>query len=223
MSSPVSPAQFHRAPGVEDWRVVGDGACAHFHTESFADGARFVEAIGELARGTRSLPDADIRPEGVTLRLVTVSDDFWGITEEHVEVARDISALARTQGLTADPTSVQTVQVTVGEHVTADVMPFWKAVLGYEQVGDEDLIDPHRRGAPFWFQEVTKPPRPPQPDPRRRVRFPRSSRGSRGRGARRRRTAARRQQCPGVVDPGRPGGQRRRRGHPGGPGLTVLL
>jgi hypothetical protein len=25
-------------------------------------------------------------------------------------------------------------------------MPFWRAVLGYEQVGAEDLLDPHRRG-----------------------------------------------------------------------------
>jgi 4a-hydroxytetrahydrobiopterin dehydratase len=32
-------------------------------------------------------------------------------------------------------------------------------VLGYEEVGDEDLIDPYGSGPPFWFQ-VMDAPRP---------------------------------------------------------------
>lgn len=39
MSERISPRQFHEADGVEDWRVVGEGACAFFRTGSFADGA----------------------------------------------------------------------------------------------------------------------------------------------------------------------------------------
>jgi 4a-hydroxytetrahydrobiopterin dehydratase len=49
MSERISPARFHEADGVEDWRVVGDGVCAYFRTASFADGARLVQAIGGLA------------------------------------------------------------------------------------------------------------------------------------------------------------------------------
>lgn len=44
-------------------------------------------------------------------------------------------------------------------HLPSDVMPFWKAVLGYNDLGQEDLIDPHRRGAPFWFQTLAEPRR----------------------------------------------------------------
>jgi 4a-hydroxytetrahydrobiopterin dehydratase len=33
------------------------------------------------------------------------------------------------------------------------------AVLGYRQVGDEDLLDPHSQGPPIWFQQM-KEPRP---------------------------------------------------------------
>jgi 4a-hydroxytetrahydrobiopterin dehydratase len=36
-------------------------------------------------------------------------------------------------------------------------MPFWQAVLGYDQrpdSPDEDLVDPHARLAPFWFEEM---------------------------------------------------------------------
>ena len=49
MSQPITAAQFHEADGVEDRRVVGEGTDAYFRTGSFAAGARFVQAIGELA------------------------------------------------------------------------------------------------------------------------------------------------------------------------------
>jgi len=42
----------------------------------------------------------------------------------------------------------------------ADVMPFWKALLGYDYRPDsasEDLVDPQRRGPAFWFEEVKEP------------------------------------------------------------------
>ena len=40
------------------------------------------------------------------------------------------------------------------------MLPFWRAVLGYEYRADspeEDLIDPLGRGAPFWFQQIGAP------------------------------------------------------------------
>ena len=39
-------------------------------------------------------------------------------------------------------------------------MPFWRAILGYEPRGDspdEDLVDPHRRDASFWFEGMDEP------------------------------------------------------------------
>lgn len=36
-------------------------------------------------------------------------------------------------------------------------MPFWQRVLGYDprpDSPDEDLVDPHARLAPFWFEEM---------------------------------------------------------------------
>lgn len=155
MATPITPSQFHRS-GVDDWRVVGDGACAHFRTASFADGAQFVVAIAEMVEPHQA-PDTDVRADGVTLRLVTISDEHWGLTDEHVDVAREISNLARDRGLTADPSAVQTVQVTVAAEHPNEIIPFWKAVLGYEEVGAEDLLDRHGRGAPFWFHELGKP------------------------------------------------------------------
>jgi len=31
---------------------------------------------------------------------------------------------------------------------------FWRAVLGYREMGSEDLVDPYSRGPSFWFQEM---------------------------------------------------------------------
>ena len=42
MTETISPRQFHEAAGVEDWRVLFGGACAHFRTGSFAAGDYLV-------------------------------------------------------------------------------------------------------------------------------------------------------------------------------------
>jgi 4a-hydroxytetrahydrobiopterin dehydratase len=34
MTDGISPSQFHEAEGVEDWRVLGEGACTYFRTGS---------------------------------------------------------------------------------------------------------------------------------------------------------------------------------------------
>ncbi|MFD8015701.1 VOC family protein [Streptomyces sp. NPDC058955] len=156
----IRPRRFHETPGLEDWRVVGEGACAHFRTGSFAAGAAFVAELAELAHLVDGEgPDVDLRPDGVLVRLITVTDAYYGLTERHLEPARRISELARARGLTADPSAVGTVQVTLDALVVADVLPFWRALLGYENRAgsDEDLIDPRRRGAPFYFQRMDEP------------------------------------------------------------------
>jgi 4a-hydroxytetrahydrobiopterin dehydratase len=75
MSDHISPKQFHDSEGVADWRVIGDGACAYFRTKSFADSARLVQAISRLHGVNDHHPDLDLRHDGVTVRLVTVTDD----------------------------------------------------------------------------------------------------------------------------------------------------
>jgi 4a-hydroxytetrahydrobiopterin dehydratase len=159
MSEPITPRQFHDADGAKEWRVLGEGACAYFHTGSFSAGARLVHAISELAGLHDHHPDVDLRYGGVTVRLITITDDYYGLSECDVELARQISAVARELGVSADPSVVQTVQVTIDALVGPEVMPFWRAVLGYRDRGDsaEDLIDPHGRGASFWFQQMDAP------------------------------------------------------------------
>ncbi len=152
MTERISPRQFHEAGGVEDWRVVFSGACAHFRTNSYGVGVALVGAIGRLADAARHHPDIDLRHEGVTVRLRT--NDIDGLSERDVELARQITAAARELGVLADPSAVQTVQVSIDALAGPAVMPFWRALLGYRQVGDEDLVDPsaagRRSGSSRW-------------------------------------------------------------------------
>ncbi|MFD7644410.1 VOC family protein [Kitasatospora sp. NPDC059795] len=156
--STIRPLAFHAAPGTEDWRVLGEGACTFFPAASFADAARLVAAIASAVDGLGA-PDVDLRPEGVTVRLITVAEDYYGLTERHIELARRISAAARALGATAEPHAAQTVQVTVDALERPAVVAFWRALLGYrDRAGSpEDLIDPARRGAPFYFQQMDEP------------------------------------------------------------------
>jgi 4a-hydroxytetrahydrobiopterin dehydratase len=160
MDDGISPREFLEAGGTEDWRVVGDGASAFFKTATLAESARLVEAIGQLPGVDDHQPDIDLRPAGVTVRLITEAEDWYGPSQRDVELARRISSIARAQGLSADPAAVQSFLVIPGAPVSAEVMPFWRAVLGYEprpDSPDEDLVDPRRRGPSFWFEAMQSP------------------------------------------------------------------
>lgn len=155
MTERITPRQFQESVGVDDWREVGAGACACFRTGSFAEGLALVDEIGRLADAMQHHPDVDLQPTKVTVRLFT--RDVSGLSDLDAEMARRISAAARALAVEADPAAVQTVQLTIDALVTDDVRPFWRAVLDYEEVGDEDLVDPRGRGPSIWFQPMDAP------------------------------------------------------------------
>ncbi len=155
MTERISSRQLHEADGGDDWRVLTWGACAHFRTGSFGAGVALVAAIGRLADAEDHHPDVDLRSECVTVRLRT--HDVDRLSERDVALARRISAASRELNLPADPTAVQTISVTIDALGAPDVMPFWRAVLGYRRLGDEDLVAPHGRGPSFWSQQVDAP------------------------------------------------------------------
>jgi 4a-hydroxytetrahydrobiopterin dehydratase len=157
----VSPLQFHTTPGLEDWRTLGDGASAYFRTGSFAAGARLVQAIAELGGLSERHPDVDVRHAGVTVRLITHEPGYFGLSERDVELARQISGVARELGLASDPTALQCVQIAIDALVFPDVFPFWQAVLDFHDRGDGegggDLVDWRFRSSPVWFQQMDAP------------------------------------------------------------------
>ena len=97
----ISPQQFRASNGVEDWRLIANGAQACFATGSFARGAQLVDAIGRLADAANHHPDVDLRYSSVTVALST--HEIGDISDRDVVLAQQISAAARDLGIAADP------------------------------------------------------------------------------------------------------------------------
>ncbi|WP_328478394.1 hypothetical protein OHA21_12590 [Actinoplanes sp. NBC_00393] len=147
MTEQTAAAQFHAATGVEDWRVLYSVVSACFRTDSFATGAAFVGEISRLVGAAERPPRIDLRDSGVTVSLAS----------RDVTLARQISAVAADLGIPADPSAVQLVNVTIDALICADVLPFWRALMDYQQVGDNYLADPSRRGPGIEIQLMDEP------------------------------------------------------------------
>jgi 4a-hydroxytetrahydrobiopterin dehydratase len=156
MTDKIRSRQFHGEEGAEAWRILPDGALAFFRTDSFDTAVRFVDAIGGLAREGEA-PDIDIRGDGVTVLIRAFKGLDYGLVQHDLDVARAISTTARELGLSADPTAIGTLSIIPGATDRRTIMPFWQSVLGYDprpDSPDEDLVDPHGRLAPFWFEQM---------------------------------------------------------------------
>jgi 4a-hydroxytetrahydrobiopterin dehydratase len=152
----IYSAQFHAAEGAQAWRVLPEGAYAFFRTDSFATSTRFVEAIGGLL-GDADAPNVDIRRDGVTVLIQAFKGESFGLVQGDLDLARSIATTAAELGLEAEPSAVQSLSMIPGATDRKTIMPFWERVLGYvprPDSPDEDLVDRHDRGAPFWFEEM---------------------------------------------------------------------
>lgn len=153
----ITGPQFRAADGVEDWRPIWGGGwvCAYFRTGSFGVGATFVERIAAVAGAAGHDPDVDLRTEGVTVRLFSGA---WGLlSRRDIDMARQISDAARELQIEADPSRVQHVQVLIDAVDSVALRAFWAVVLGYDEVGEEDVFDPLRRGPTISFQPMDPP------------------------------------------------------------------
>jgi 4a-hydroxytetrahydrobiopterin dehydratase len=156
MTDRILSRQLHGAAGAEAWRVLPDGAYAFFRTDSFTTSVRFIDAISALVRAGDA-PDVDVRGDGVTVLIRAFKGRDYGLVQSDLDLARAISITAREMGLTAKPAAIQSLSIIPGATDRRLIMPFWRGVLGYDprqDSPDEDLIDPHGRLAPFWFEQM---------------------------------------------------------------------
>ncbi|MGO1316254.1 MAG: VOC family protein [Cellulomonadaceae bacterium] len=137
------------------WRVIGEHLHAHFATEDFAQGAQFVAAIAHAADVANHHPDVDLRYSGV--RVVLTSHDVGGLTSRDVDLAAAISFEAQRVGLVQRPERTQRTDVAIDALDIPAVLPFWRALLGYETVGADELRDPDGVGPGLWFQQMDAP------------------------------------------------------------------
>ena len=161
MSATLTPSVVSEQVDPRHWRVVLGRLHATFATDSFTRGLGFVERLAELAERANHHPDVDLRYASVHVSLV--SHDAGGLTERDVNLARHISELADELGVEGRPEAPQAVEVAIDAlHIPA-VLPFWRAVLGYDDgtPGTDgvvtDLVDPAGVGPAVWFQQMDAP------------------------------------------------------------------
>lgn len=142
---------FLASEGVDDWVVLHGGATAVFRVGSLTEAAQLVESVANapgIAGAGVLLTLADTH---VTVRL---SRDVWSLEPRHVELARAVSAIARERGAAPDRAAVQEVQFAIAAKLDAIDVGFWRAVLGYAPMADDNAVDPLGHGSTVWMQQL---------------------------------------------------------------------
>ena len=142
--------EFLAADGVDDWAILHGGPTAVFRVGSLSEATRLAAAVAEVP-GLEPRTLLTAASDRLTVKLTR---EMWGTEARHVEVARAISALAREHGATADRGAVQEVQLAVAAKPEAIDLGFWRAVLGYAPMHDDNGIDPLGQGSTVWMQDL---------------------------------------------------------------------
>ena len=143
--------EFLAAEGLDDWVVLHGGAAALFRVRSVREAAQLAEAVAAVPGLEGSGALLTIAAAGLTVRL---SRDLWQLEPQHVELARAVSAVAREQGAIADRPATQEVQIAIAAKPDAVDVGFWRAVLGYTAMADDNAVDPLGHGSTIWMQEL---------------------------------------------------------------------
>ena len=127
-------------PGLGDWRLLLRRLEATFRAGSLAEAAAFVQ---QVAAETEA--DLDLRPPGLVRVVLPAAD---------VGSAEVISRLAAGAGLASEPLAAMATEVAIDAMDIPAVLPFWRAVLGYVDDGEDAIADPSRIGPTYWFQQM---------------------------------------------------------------------
>jgi 4a-hydroxytetrahydrobiopterin dehydratase len=143
--------EFLAADGVGDWVVLHGGAAAAFRVGSLAGAAALAEEVSRLPGLEGSGALLTIGDRRLTVRL---SRGVERTGPQHVAVARAVSEVARRHGAVADRGAVQEVQVAVAAWPGELDVEFWRAVLGYDVLAEDNGVDPLGHGSTVWAQEL---------------------------------------------------------------------
>ena len=142
---------FLSAEGVDDWVVLHGGAAAVFRVRSLGDAARLAGAVAQVPGVEGSGVLLTVADDRLTVRLCR---GVLRVEELHVGLARAVSAVAAAQGAVADRAAVQEVQLAIAATPDTLDVGFWRAVLGYAPMADDNAVDPLGHGSTVWMQDL---------------------------------------------------------------------
>jgi 4a-hydroxytetrahydrobiopterin dehydratase len=138
---------------LDDWRKLAQALHARYRVADFRAAAAFAAAIAEVAEQAGHLPDLKMTQDVVDVSLCTREDGLW-VTEKDIGMAREISEIARQQGLTPEPSGVTQIELALDTPDDARVAPFWSALLTGSPDNNiyDSVFDPTGRVPSVWFQ-----------------------------------------------------------------------
>jgi 4a-hydroxytetrahydrobiopterin dehydratase len=150
----LTAQQVRETDGLDDWRLLLTGIRARFRTGDFATGLALVDRIGAAAEEADHHPDVSLTYPWVDLRLV--SHDAGRVTQRDLDLAAEISEIARERGIPADPGAPAQVELALDTADLAAVGPFWAALLtgSTDALQGNDVVDPGGRVPLLWFQDT---------------------------------------------------------------------
>lgn len=133
-----------------DWVVLHGGPTAVFALQSLAEAARLAVALSDLPGiGPRAI--MTVAHDRLTVKLTR---EVWATEQADIALASAISAAAGALGAVPDRGAVQEVQIAIAAKPDAIDLPFWRAVLGYSPMADDNGIDPLGQGSTVWMQDI---------------------------------------------------------------------
>jgi 4a-hydroxytetrahydrobiopterin dehydratase len=142
---------FLAAENMGDWVVLHGGAAAVYRVSSITEAARLAGAVAGVAGIDGKGALITIGDDQLTVRL---SRGVFQLEPEHVELARAVSAVARRHGAVADRARAHEVQVTVAAHPDSGDVDFWRVVLGYAELAEDNAIDPLGHSSTVCMQDL---------------------------------------------------------------------
>lgn len=145
------------------WRFVLGSLCTAVEVSSLAQAAEVASlAVAAAGPGAERRLLLDLRGDRVLLTVQVPG--AMRVTGRETELAVRVSAALTAAGFSVDavgsPRAVQLLEIAVDALDITAVRPFWLAVLGYAEAGDDPgaaVVDPYGQGPTVWFQQMDRP------------------------------------------------------------------
>jgi 4a-hydroxytetrahydrobiopterin dehydratase len=138
---------------LDDWRKLAQALHARYRITDFKAGAAFVAAVAESADAANHHLDLKMTLGVVDVSLCTHENGLW-VTQKDIDMAREISDIARRKGVKPEPTAVTQLEIALDTANEDGIAPFWSVLLtgSADNKIYDSVIDPTNRLPCLWFQ-----------------------------------------------------------------------
>ncbi|MDO5504082.1 MAG: 4a-hydroxytetrahydrobiopterin dehydratase, partial [Actinomycetia bacterium] len=135
-----------------NWRLLLGRLMLSVEFPDFVSALTFVNAVGDVAELLDHHPDIDLRWGRVVLAVA--SHDVGGLTERDRRFTAAIDELLPEHEGTVQHDRLTELEVAIDTMDVSAIRPFWAAVLGFEEDGEDAVADPNSRLPGVWFQQL---------------------------------------------------------------------